>query len=1003
MSAISLKSITGITSITTPAGVDNQLTLHNNNTTEAVKLDIAGNLHFHNHLNITGISTAANFKTGTSNLHSTGLNVFDLDVDGHTELDNVNIVGVTTHNGTTNLYGNGGASVVWGNTGYTGHLSFDGSNNAVIRAASGKALIFQTNHVNERLRITSDGKIGINEQSPQSLLDIHDSAAANDTPEIRIESFRPTIRFADRSSSQADSEICGDDGIQFRISEESDNDTALTERFRITSEGRVGINESSPDSILSVMNPTNLGSTAGNLQEILRLEGHVANDGILDFKQVRLASGNQWTTSAFRIQRRIDATNMGYIDFGSGGGGSGRDILFASGNGKLYMHLDNTGNVGVGTDDPKTKLNVYTHPHSDTGGILVQNANYSSNVDKAYLIAGTQNWTGAATDWNTYGFQHKLKTDSSGIPRLTIDASAGSSNLIEIISFSNQGKVGIGTDNPDEQLHVYNGAGNVTSFVEAIAGDALLNLSNSGNGNYSGINFIRERGSGQTGRNGGSIFMPSNTANNEAFLYIQAQSTSAHAGVTGSLSANNGVRLKLHGDDGIFSLETGADERLRITSTGEVLINESTARSYVDGAGNTQTPKLQVEADDNTSSAISLTWNSGGGSAGRRASFMFARTADGSAVSNNSVLGEVLFMGEGNSTLEKAASIRAEVDGTPGTNDMPGRLIFSTSADGSDSPGERLRINSNGGVSIGSVTGDHRLTVRKDSTITNFTVDNDPAEASGMAIQNYSFSVGRYSALSFHACNSSSVQVASILGVSVASGTAADLRFTVRDSNTSTAEVMRMSGADKAFLVGTNHHRTAEFSHPDGFSIRGDTSKGQFQNTVTSVMGGLMNRDGSDGAILGFRREGVGVGHIGVDASTFYLNFGGTTATAHQLDDYEEGDHNTTVTMSGDTNFSYVNRTLAYTKIGRLVHVTGRLYLGGCGGSTFSFTLPFTCASGVKYETSNEFQNIRFNDGYTFRISDGTAEARIQSDGSNTGIGVANPHLNVNLTYFTAT
>ena len=96
MSAISLKSITGITSITTPAGVDNQLTLHNNNTTEAVKLDIAGNLHFHNHLNITGVSTASNFKTGTSNLHNTGLNVFDLDVDGHTELDNVNISGVTT-------------------------------------------------------------------------------------------------------------------------------------------------------------------------------------------------------------------------------------------------------------------------------------------------------------------------------------------------------------------------------------------------------------------------------------------------------------------------------------------------------------------------------------------------------------------------------------------------------------------------------------------------------------------------------------------------------------------------------------------------------------------------------------------------------------------------------------------------------------------------------------------------------------------------------------------
>ena len=105
MSQISLKSISGITSITTPAGVDNQFTLHNYNTTEAVKLDVAGNLHFHNHLNISGISTASNFKTGTSNLHSTGLNIFDLDVDGHTNLDNVNIGGITSVSSQINFGG----------------------------------------------------------------------------------------------------------------------------------------------------------------------------------------------------------------------------------------------------------------------------------------------------------------------------------------------------------------------------------------------------------------------------------------------------------------------------------------------------------------------------------------------------------------------------------------------------------------------------------------------------------------------------------------------------------------------------------------------------------------------------------------------------------------------------------------------------------------------------------------------------------------------------------
>jgi hypothetical protein len=42
------------------------------------------------------------------------------------------------------------------------------------------------------------------------------------------------------------------------------------------------------------------------------------------------------------------------------------------------------------------------------------------------------------------------------------------------------------------------------------------------------------------------------------------------------------------------------------------------------------------------------------------------------------------------------ARIAAFVDGTPGTNDMPGRLVFSTCSDGSASPSERFRIAQNG-------------------------------------------------------------------------------------------------------------------------------------------------------------------------------------------------------------------------------------------------------------------------------------------------------------------
>lgn len=81
--------------------------------------------------------------------------------------------------------------------------------------------------------------------------------------------------------------------------------------------------------------------------------------------------------------------------------------------------------------------------------------------------------------------------------------------------------------------------------------------------------------------------------------------------------------------------------------------------------------------------------------------------ARGSVVGTNTVVqsGDVLasinFGGGDGSALLAAAQISALVDGTPGANDMPGRLVFSTTADGASSPTERMRIDSAGNVGIG--------------------------------------------------------------------------------------------------------------------------------------------------------------------------------------------------------------------------------------------------------------------------------------------------------------
>jgi hypothetical protein len=78
----------------------------------------------------------------------------------------------------------------------------------------------------------------------------------------------------------------------------------------------------------------------------------------------------------------------------------------------------------------------------------------------------------------------------------------------------------------------------------------------------------------------------------------------------------------------------------------------------------------------------------------------------GTSVGSNTILqngdfiGALAFHGSDGSNEVHAAQIECRVDGTPGANDMPGRLVFSTCSDGSASPTERLRITNTGRLNI---------------------------------------------------------------------------------------------------------------------------------------------------------------------------------------------------------------------------------------------------------------------------------------------------------------
>lgn len=72
-------------------------------------------------------------------------------------------------------------------------------------------------------------------------------------------------------------------------------------------------------------------------------------------------------------------------------------------------------------------------------------------------------------------------------------------------------------------------------------------------------------------------------------------------------------------------------------------------------------------------------------------------------VSSGDSLGNIVFYGHYTDD-EEAARIYAEIDGTPGANDMPGRLVFSTTPDGTDVSTEKMRITNVGNVLLGTKT-----------------------------------------------------------------------------------------------------------------------------------------------------------------------------------------------------------------------------------------------------------------------------------------------------------
>jgi hypothetical protein len=183
-----------------------------------------------------------------------------------------------------------------------------------------------------------------------------------------------------------------------------------------------------------------------------------------------------------------------------------------------------------------------------------------------------------------------------------------------------------------------------------------------------------------------------------ANVYIALQNST-----TGTTSADGwylgaaGTEFQIYGkENGPITFSLNSSEKARIDSSGRLLVGTSAARSSFG-----LTPNLQVEGTGYDGGSVNLIVNNNSNEV--TSSFINLCRSRGTTNGSTTVvqaddsLGAIAWCGADGSDLTScAATIRAFVDGTPGAGDMPGRLVFSTTADGASSPTGRAQIDNAG-------------------------------------------------------------------------------------------------------------------------------------------------------------------------------------------------------------------------------------------------------------------------------------------------------------------
>jgi hypothetical protein len=173
------------------------------------------------------------------------------------------------------------------------------------------------------------------------------------------------------------------------------------------------------------------------------------------------------------------------------------------------------------------------------------------------------------------------------------------------------------------------------------------------------------------------------------------------------ISALTAVTTPVAGTSVLPIVQTGTTKKITITeltgtqvsAAGEVGIGGDTTGVV---AGVTVTSKFCVknEGANPVAGFVHVNDTTAGSGSGTFACRSRGTLATPTVVQNNDSLWNMYIAGNDGTDLALAAEIRVEVDGTPGSNDMPGRILLRTTPDGSQAPVDAVKIDSAQNVTV---------------------------------------------------------------------------------------------------------------------------------------------------------------------------------------------------------------------------------------------------------------------------------------------------------------